>query len=375
MPPLTHARRSPSALKMFEISPCYLPNNDTNEAAERGSICHEAIETGDDSKLTDIELAWVTKARNYIEPYLNDAVQVWQEIRLEISHDGEVLTYGTCDLLILAPEGRLHLIDYKFGAWPVDEADRNRQMQAYAVGAFQAHPEVTEIETHIVQPPRDEVTTHVYKSSEAQHLSDTIAGIIADAKHAEEKGIFVPAFDTCGFCGRLGECPVAQMRFRSTMEQWSDKRWENLPRTVKPSRIKAGDAGDMMKMGSLAKSWGYAVTRLIGDMELMGEIDMPEGYFRITQTSIEWAEDAVDLLSKNLSDSEWSASIPPDKFLSTLAPQRKKLVDLVREAAPKGMKGTNEQAFIEFLKEEEILRDGDTKTYLKQKAERKNKDE
>lgn len=371
MPPITHAKRSPSALKMFEVSPCYKPNNDTNEAAERGSICHEAIETSDDSKLTEKELGWVNKARNYIEPYLAAATQVWQEIRLAISYKGEALTYGTCDLLILAPDGTLHLIDFKFGAWPVDPADRNRQMQAYAVGAFQAHPEVKAIKVHIIQPPRDEVTTHIYKEGEVPELLGTLAGIIEDSKYFEANNIFAPSFDTCQFCGRLAECPVAQTRFHRTMEKWSKKRWEKLPRTSKPSEIRAEEAGEMMKVGSLAKSWGYAVTRLVSEMQLMGEIEMPEGYYRINQTSTEWAPDAVDRLSEALGDSEWAGSIPPAQFLSTLEPKRQKLVDLVRANAAKGMKGADEKAFIEFLKDEEILRDGETKTYLKQKAERK----
>lgn len=361
----------PSGLKMHEVSPCYRSNNETNEAAERGTICHEAVETGDDSKLTDQELGWVTSARNYIQPYLDNATQVWQEIRLKVEYKGEELTYGTCDLLCLAPEGVLDLMDFKFGRWPVDPAERNRQMQAYMIGAFQAHPEVKEVRVHIIQPPRDEVTTHTYTEKDCERLLEEIAGIVEDAKHAHENNIFVPSFDTCQFCGRLSECPVARTRFGRTLEKWVGKRWEKLPRTVKPSEITGAEAGQMMKMGSLAKAWGYAVTKLVSDMELMGEIPMPEGYFRISQTGSKWADGAVERLSAALSDSEWSSAIPPSQFLSALEPKRQALVDLVREAAPKGMKGANEQAFIEFLRENDILQEGDNKTYLKQKAERK----
>jgi len=362
MPPIKHAKRSPSSLKKFQVSPCFLPSGKTNEAATRGSICHEAVETGNDSQLSEREESWVDEVRAYVEPYRAEATQVFEEIKLEVVDGGKQLIYGTADLLILSADGTLHLMDWKFGAWAVDPAPENLQLRAYALGAFQAHPEVNKIKVHILQPPRDEVTTHTYNRAEDyENMLNEIRAILDDARSFEEHKIYAPAKDTCLFCGRLDVCPVSKTKFLGVTRRYDPARFEKLPLEIHPDRIDPKNAPQLLEVAGLAGAWASAIRAAVTDQVLADGAPVPEGYQLVTQADSKFSETAVASL-RTWAEAE---GISENELFKALKPHRQSLIDLARSTAPRGHKGAVETEFINFLRENEILTDGTTRIYLK----------
>ena len=317
MPPTKHAKRSPSALKNHAISPCYKPSGGTNEAAERGT---------------------------YKAPFEDAATQIWQEIQLKVYAKGEgkkrlgkVLTFGTCDLLILANDGVLDLMDWKFGAWAVDHADSNLQMRTYAIGAFQAHPEVEQgLKAQVVEEP-------------------PVRGPGRDV-----------AYDTCRFCGNLAKCPAVQMRLFHKLEEYKGKRWTSVD-TVHPyGEIVDSNANDRQEVAGIAENWAKATKSAQIDRILVEGAEPPSDYRLVSTSSQVFAEGASAWLYANRKQ----FSLTTTEVMDILKPGKTKLGDVIGAKAEKGGKGSAVNAALEILEEESILIEGATKTFLRKKTKK-----
>tara|TARA_R110002096_G_scaffold147108_4_gene306787 strand:- start:114 stop:1259 length:1146 start_codon:yes stop_codon:yes gene_type:complete len=374
MPPTKHAKRSPSALKNHAISPCYKPSGGTNEAAERGTFCHEAVETGKLGGLSEEELEHVQVVLDYKAPFEDAATQIWQEIQLKVYAKGEgkkrlgkVLTFGTCDLLILANDGVLDLMDWKFGAWAVDHADSNLQMRTYAIGAFQAHPEVEQIRVHIVQPKCGAPTTHTYRrKQDLDSMIEEVESVIADSVFAEKNKIYIPSYDTCRFCGNLAKCPAVQMRLFHKLEEYKGKRWTSVD-TVHPyGEIVDSNANDRQEVAGIAENWAKATKSAQIDRILVEGAEPPSDYRLVSTSSQVFAEGASAWLYANRKQ----FSLTTTEVMDILKPGKTKLGDVIGAKAEKGGKGSAVNAALEILEEESILIEGATKTFLRKKTKK-----
>ncbi len=210
-----HARCSPSKLKNLEICPSYEGDetNPPHPVTLRGTAMHEALETGDDSKLlTELdneELRLVTMCRDFQAAEAVPGETVILEPHLK-THDADV--QGFADRLVLEPvrpDGtrRARIRDYKMGWNPVDLPDVNPQAVAYTVATFLEYRDVTEINFAFLIPRLDMVLEHTFTRADLPALQLRLS-TIADRvrKFAGKEHNLVES--NCLYCGAKADCPA-----------------------------------------------------------------------------------------------------------------------------------------------------------------------
>jgi len=198
--PTEHAKHSPSSLRYKEICSGWQHTPGTSEAAEEGTAMHHAAETGDLTGLNPEQMAQVAEC---IE-YTNEVVELAQEIHRELRLDCMGLTWGTADVVAIYPDHG-HIIDYKFGRNPVDDADVNAQGWAYALGVFHQFP-VQWVTVHFLLPRQDEATRHTFTRSQIPMLRTRIAAIIERAELPNPP--LNPDPKACQYCAAKATCPA-----------------------------------------------------------------------------------------------------------------------------------------------------------------------
>lgn len=222
-----HAEYSPSSLKYVASCPGYKPEESTNEAAEMGTRIHNALETGDWSKLkNDYENSLTQGCRNAEDAIfrlhgitrLVHEVTDFKEIRLTMKLIDHT-TFGTCDRLVLMdnPEEAVQ-IDYKTGLGKIDEPLNNWQSKAYTVGAFQKFPQLKKITFYFIACRRDEILSGEFSRDDVPQLIEELSGVIRNAKEVRscfdsiDSALLSPQALVCNYCENSGRCPaVAKM--------------------------------------------------------------------------------------------------------------------------------------------------------------------
>lgn len=114
--------------------------------------------------------------------------------------------FGTGDAVIV-DDGRLEIVDLKFGKGVPVDADHNPQIMLYGLGAFLAYDYIYGIETvrmTIVQPRLDHITTFEMSAADlldwAEHTVKPIAHLAYDGKGEQKAG------DWCRWCKIKATC-------------------------------------------------------------------------------------------------------------------------------------------------------------------------
>lgn len=114
--------------------------------------------------------------------------------------------YGTADCIIIA-DGTLQIIDYKHGLGVLVSAEKNPQMQCYALGALELFDDIYDIDSvrmTIYQPRRDNVSTYEISKDELYRWADEVLKPTADLAFAGD-GNFLCG-EWCGFCKAKHDC-------------------------------------------------------------------------------------------------------------------------------------------------------------------------
>lgn len=214
-----HAVQSPSTFKAREICPSYVPDQETTAAADRGSALHlilqhhghKAIKAKEARGMVEADEVQLQMVCSYIEPYeLKPKVKIIREHRFNLK--GLKITdcdKGTADLLILdKPKKHIDLMDYKFGWIEVDDAEVNIQLGIYVLGAFLENPWAESVMAHILQPARDEVSTHLFHRMDVTTMTKLLlrAQTIAARSQTLNGVQFNPVPDNCLWCDRKADC-------------------------------------------------------------------------------------------------------------------------------------------------------------------------
>lgn len=229
MPPSDHALLSASsAHRWLECPPSVLASlevaDTSSSAAEQGTVAHELAEfklrkalhlnptarpvsDWHDDEMeahTDDYVAYIQQVLASVKESTPDPL-VCIEQRLDFSHvvpDG----FGTGDCVIVA-DGIIHVIDLKYGAGVLVEAEENPQLKLYALGALHAFEtlyEPGEVMVHIFQPRRDNVTSWATTATELTTWAETEVAPKAELAVAGE-GEFCPG-SWCQFCKIAPTC-------------------------------------------------------------------------------------------------------------------------------------------------------------------------
>ena len=130
--------------------------------------------------------------------------------------------FGTGDCIIIA-DGKLHIVDFKYGQGVLVEAENNPQMKLYALGALELYDalyDITEVSMTIFQPRRANVSTWTVPVEELKAWAENELKPKALMAYNGE-GEYVPG-EWCTFCRAAVRCraraeeklKLAQMEFK-----------------------------------------------------------------------------------------------------------------------------------------------------------------
>lgn len=246
-PPASHAFASPSKLSAIELCPycarqCEGWDSPRSEAAAHGAALHEAVYNDEAfGKLPDEDKALVRQIRAYcVNPYL-EGHEILYEQRLDICDEqtGELLTFGTCDELIIREDKKTVLVnDFKFGAFPVPKADDNLQVYAYVVGVFQKYPECERVFAEIIQPSEGlspENMASFSRKEDYPKLLAVVSNIVRRALEARPEDA-VPSPEACKFC-KKDTCKAYQEAMKAGLDMFCDSLTVETPDLPVPELV------------------------------------------------------------------------------------------------------------------------------------------
>lgn len=114
--------------------------------------------------------------------------------------------FGTGDCLIIG-DGKLHIIDFKYGMGVLVDAEENPQMMLYALGALGIYDmlyDIEEVSMSIFQPRRENVSTYTMTADALREWGDTVLKPKAEMAYKGE-GEYYPG-EWCTFCRAAVKC-------------------------------------------------------------------------------------------------------------------------------------------------------------------------
>jgi len=300
-----HHPCSPSTLQTREGSPCYIPRGGTSEAAERGTLQHDAADSESlPEELDDAEAAAVIAVLEMVEKYRNAPehgpdVELIKEGKWPIDDtviydlDGDPwtgTTAGFADVVLVSPStGFADVLDWKFGKHAVEPARNNTQGIAYALGVVHVYRKrgirIKRVRVTFYSPHIEDQSSYTFEEADFPALYLRIKTIVkraqtTAAKIAADPGnvkLYTPSVPGCMFCGRIGECEAlarfalsASEKYKPLQIDTEDINYFNLTDPVKAQR--ALGASDTLI------EWGKAVRVRLTQYALTHPEWTPEGY-------------------------------------------------------------------------------------------------
>ena len=220
--PTIHHPFSPSSLNRLSLCSGSwkmtkdLPEPPQSEDASEGTMLHALIASNDGeafekqlASLTEEQQSSVVDCLSFRMGLRSDGDNVMSEYHTSIKdEDGNELTAGWIDCVVIHPDKTADIVDWKFGRTPVPDANRNFQLAAYALGVMQEFG-VTAVTAHIFQP---RIAQHTfYKFCNPANILHNIKFIISQA---QSDTIHLTASDeACRYCKAASACPACNARY------------------------------------------------------------------------------------------------------------------------------------------------------------------
>lgn len=348
-----HSKISPSKLKALEICPGFLPDDtgEVHEITAIGTKCHEALDSGDFSGLTEEELGLVKKCKDYVGGLLTPQAKQFNELRLDIL-DG---IWGFADLFILHGTGTLgDLVDYKFSFNAQEDAETNPAAQAYVLGLFQKFPGLEEVDVHYLYPRRDEISKATYTRADVPRIRLRIQTIVARVEHASlfsgrELGLGLnPVPGNCQYCGRKATCQALHKMVLPIATRYAERKELAVPQGDFSLVKNPEDWSRLMAYVPVLEAMADSIKRHALEFREQSGVEIPgyelrsrQGRKTITNAEIAYKKLVV----------EGGANITHEEFLRCVEVSPKKLADCISENSPRGQKGKD------IANAENLLRD------------------
>lgn len=189
-----------------------------------------------------------------------------------------------------ATEENASIIDYKFFQGFYASADKNRQLQVYAVLLAQEYPKLKTINLGLVQPMLDKLTTAVIDVENIQSLRSRLIQL---SREVQEKGAERKAGTHCKWCRALAHCPEAHAWAKNAII-------ENM------ENVSNEELSEKMSMASTLEQFVKEVKKLCKE-RLQKNIDVPNFKLRASGhiTSFDVPKVAEKMFGANLSVNEF----------------------------------------------------------------------
>jgi len=391
-----HHPYSPSTLASLECCPCFQSrqNEVQHERTIAGTRAHKAVETGqDDDLLSDDDAVSVAECldliarrkleletKNLPEDLIGKAVNMVDELKeaylpiddliFREAYQGETgllwdtiksTTAGYVDhVLICSALNHAELLDWKFGRWSVECAEKNLQGIAYALGLFYKYPELQTITVWFKLPTIGAITSATFTREQIPALYLRVTTVVARAREARQQNDFSsanPTHPTCAFCSNLGRCPAVA---KFALKVGSKFHKLAVPEDTTPGALRDPAQSKLaLELASVMAVWAKAVRGQVTDQILRGVSPTPEGYKISTFSKREVIDEAkfksVALLFVKAED---YAALQD-------APGFGKLEDLISERAPRGQKKNAVETFAQQLLDAGAVVEGPAYPFLK----------
>lgn len=238
------------------------------------------------------------------------------------------------------------LFDWKFGRWPVEDAENNLQGIAYTLGLFRMYPTLQAIQFFFKQPHLENISHATFTRSQIPDLYLRVQVGVARSRAARHAADFSTArayTPACNFCALIGVCPKVG---EFACKVGSKFHPLEIPENITPTMVHDPKNSKLAKLlAQTVKIWAEAFSRQLADRILRGEAPIPEGFRLETRADrkIVNKDQFKAITLKYLTEAEYSATFEP-----TFGPLEK----LITEKAPRGQKS----ATLELYKKE--LEDG-----------------
>lgn len=352
-----HHPHGPSSLKHKKECPGYQSREGETEATAMGTRIHHAVENRDGSQLEDEKEIWIyeecVKGMDEAIDNLHAITGVQPVVMIEERLHMDLIvtdTFGTADVVALADRDAA-LIDHKSGVSHIDPPPDNLQSMAYAIGVFQANPQVETIHARFTVPQCGEPLDGIYYRSQLPEYMKEIAKIILDAERVSSKWTDdggTPSMhelspcESCAWCKNQDRCPALGAIAIEVATRYA-------PEVLPADGVRFEDFDDPVEVGKMlviagimekwAKGYKYKTVTAVKD----GELELP--FHRLK--SMGSPREVTDFASL-LHVSE-GIGITKDELLSAAKFSLASLGEIVKTRAPRGKKGELVRQFEEDL--------------------------
>jgi hypothetical protein len=375
-----HHSYSPSSLQSLEACPCYRNKQEAvlNERCIAGTKAHNVTETGEDDKeLSDedavaaaecmdfyerrvglleearsravkehianhpdiIAEAVITPLIELKETYLSIDDEVFNDeytdprTRKVVKETVKATTAGFVDRAVINHDRTYaELFDWKFGLWPVEQADNNLQGISYSLGLFKQYPSLQKIQFWFKQPHLEHISSATFLRCHIPELYLRVQVVVAKARAARHAGDFStarPMVPVCNFCANIGICPKVTEFVCKVGAKFHPME---IPESITPTMVHDPKNSAIGKrLAQVVKIWADAFSRQLADRILRGEAPLPEGFRIETRANrvIVDKDKFKEITLRYMTEAE---------YLATFDPAFGPLEKLINEKAPRGQK-------------------------------------
>jgi hypothetical protein len=395
-PERRHHSYSPSTLTLFEACGLYGKRDGASEKAITGTKQHRVTETGqDDHTLSDEQLAHSAECMEFanriknevlaantdaecldiLEPYLPIDERKWMVAVYDATKDETVsaiedcTTGGYADRLLVFPTLRLAILfDWKFGLWPVEDAENNLQGISYVLGVFKKYPQVDSVRIFFKLPQLEQVTEHTFHRAQEDELRLRVMTVVERAEFMARHVNFedaTPMVPACLFCSRIGRCHKIQERILKVGQKYHPIEFpESIDTTLlrDPANFEKG-----LRLAQVVSEWAKSYKSLGTQQVLLGRIPVPEG-FKIAAFSEREIIDTEKFRAAAL------RYLTEEEFVQTLKPTLGAVEKLISAKAPRGSKDETVEEFGQVLLDTSAVQKTVPVPYLKAVPKKADKD-
>lgn len=305
-----HATLSPSGAERWSTCPASVQleagyPDSSSDYADEGTAAHAvaemALREGQDAMAykgqripmrggiaVEVTADMATEVQKYVD-YVRD-VSAGHELMLEqrLNISGWVPeAFGTSDAVILREDGELHICDLKFGRGVKVDAEENKQMILYALGAldqFAVLMDFERVRMTIHQPRLNHLSEWAITVDELRERGARLkeaaerAYLYVDSETPPAPSDFGPSEKACRFCKAKATCPALAQRVQEeigadfdNLTAWavSDEQKAMTLKALSPSTPEA--LGKAMQAIDLIEIWCKGVRGEVERRLLLGE--------------------------------------------------------------------------------------------------------
>jgi Protein of unknown function (DUF2800) len=368
-----HATYPPSKLGMIELCPGFdnrQKEADEDSSAAKGTRVHKALEKDAIEDLPDEEERHLAQTfKDYLDSFIAEKLPALpkpdrREIKLVIDLGGGIQTFGTADRLLIY-DHKGYLFDYKTGWHAVADAEVNPQVWSYVIGAFQKYEFLDEIEAQILLPNRDEVLVHTFKRDQILNMRLRLNTIIRRAMDFDWSKPNVeqlnPQPRLCEYCAHQSICPALASKALTLGTQIAPGL--PVPKSGLVSIDRPEEIPHLLRLAPLMEEWASGVKKAALKLNMEEGLDIP-GFNRIERsvprsvTTVLGAWEAIK-----------DEGITIEDFLAACGRVSiPDLEDYFASKARKREKGKARKKLESKLREADVLNEGGSIYYLKEKV-------